>query len=125
MPGRSDRYLIAPTASIFEQVCEARAIFPRRELISISLRLPAAEAIHLANLLCQYGYFFPVGESRSLIVKDDSSLYRFQVSVDFWFPYFLLRFIFIIIIVIMLSSLYCFFFFYYYAVFTEVLKRLH
>ncbi|XP_045114304.1 uncharacterized protein LOC123506347 isoform X10 [Portunus trituberculatus] len=38
----------------------------------------AAEAIHLANLLCQYGYFFPVGESRSLIVKDDSSLYRFQ-----------------------------------------------
>lgn len=41
---------------------------------------PAAEAIHLANLLCQYGYFFPVGESRSLIVKDDSSLYRFQVS---------------------------------------------
>lgn len=38
----------------------------------------SAEAIHLANLLCQYGYFFPVGESRSLIVKDDSSLYRFQ-----------------------------------------------
>ncbi|KAK4303457.1 hypothetical protein Pmani_024528 [Petrolisthes manimaculis] len=37
-----------------------------------------AEAIHLANLLCQYGYFFPVGDSRSLIVKDDSSLYRFQ-----------------------------------------------
>ncbi|XP_063589637.1 regulator of G-protein signaling 7-like [Penaeus indicus] len=40
----------------------------------------SAEAIHLANLLCQYGYFFPVGESRSLIVKDDSSLYRFQLS---------------------------------------------
>ncbi|XP_042240174.1 uncharacterized protein LOC121878193 isoform X3 [Homarus americanus] len=40
--------------------------------------LSKAEAIHLANLLCQYGYFFPVGESRSLIVKDDSSLYRFQ-----------------------------------------------
>jgi len=38
----------------------------------------AQDAIHLANLLCQYGYFFPVGEQRSLVVKDDSSLYRFQ-----------------------------------------------
>lgn len=83
MPGRSDRYLIASTASIFEQVCKVRAIFPRQKLITVFLRLPAAEAIHLANLLCQYGYFFPVGESRSLIVKDDSSLYRFQVSANY------------------------------------------
>ncbi|XP_071548464.1 uncharacterized protein [Panulirus ornatus] len=49
---------------------EDSALFPAH--------LAKAEAIHLANLLCQYGYFFPVGESRSLIVKDDSSLYRFQ-----------------------------------------------
>jgi hypothetical protein len=35
----------------------------------------------MANLLCQHGYFFPVGEcNKSLSVKDDSSLYRFQVS---------------------------------------------
>jgi hypothetical protein len=39
------------------------------------------EAIHMANLLCQHGYFFPVGEcNKNLSVKDDSSLYRFQVN---------------------------------------------
>ncbi|CAG7817424.1 unnamed protein product [Allacma fusca] len=38
----------------------------------------SVEAIHLANLLCQHGYFFPVGDNRNLSVKDDSSLYRFQ-----------------------------------------------
>ncbi|KAF2363837.1 G-protein gamma-like domain [Trinorchestia longiramus] len=43
----------------------------------------STEAIHLANLLCQFGYFFPVGEARSLIVKEDSSLYRFQ-SPYYW-----------------------------------------
>ncbi len=36
------------------------------------------EAVHLANLLCQFGYYFPVNELKNLIVKDDSSLYRFQ-----------------------------------------------
>lgn len=36
----------------------------------------------MANLLCQHGYFFPVGEcNKNLSVKDDSSLYRFQVPV--------------------------------------------
>lgn len=37
------------------------------------------EAVHLANLLCQFGYYFPVQELKNLIVKDDSSLYRFQI----------------------------------------------
>ena len=37
------------------------------------------EAVHLANLLCQFGYYFPVNELKNLMVKDDSSLYRFQV----------------------------------------------
>ena len=37
------------------------------------------EALHLANLLCQHGYFFPVTDTKSFVVKDDSSLYRFQV----------------------------------------------
>ncbi|XP_034935564.1 regulator of G-protein signaling 9 isoform X2 [Chelonus insularis] len=37
------------------------------------------EALYLANQICQYGYFFPVNDSKNLTVKDDSSLYRFQV----------------------------------------------
>ena len=41
----------------------------------------AVEAVHLANLLCQFGYYFPVSEQKNLLVKDDSSLYRFQVAV--------------------------------------------
>jgi len=41
----------------------------------------SVEAIHLANLLCQHGYFFPVGDNRTFSVKDDSSLYRFQVTL--------------------------------------------
>ncbi|PSN41096.1 hypothetical protein C0J52_21836 [Blattella germanica] len=36
------------------------------------------EAVHIANQFCQYGYFFPVSDSKNLVVKDDSSLYRFQ-----------------------------------------------
>ena len=40
----------------------------------------AVEAVHLANLLCQFGYYFPVSEQKNLLVKDDSSLYRFQVK---------------------------------------------
>ncbi|GAB6020465.1 hypothetical protein CHUAL_003156 [Chamberlinius hualienensis] len=49
-------------------------------------RLPmedSAEAIHLANLLCQYGYFFPVPEAKTLTVKDNESYYRFQTPY-FW-----------------------------------------
>jgi hypothetical protein len=49
------------------------------------------EAIHMANLLCQHGYFFPVGEcNKNLSVKDDSSLYRFQVNTHkncIFFPF--------------------------------------
>jgi len=41
------------------------------------------EAVHLANLLCQFGYYFPVSEQKNLLVKDDSSLYRFQ-SPYYW-----------------------------------------
>ncbi|XP_072944347.1 uncharacterized protein [Epargyreus clarus] len=37
-----------------------------------------SEALNLANQLCQYGYFFPVNDSKNLVLKDDSSLYRFQ-----------------------------------------------
>ncbi|XP_006813443.1 regulator of G-protein signaling 9-like [Saccoglossus kowalevskii] len=41
------------------------------------------EALHLANLFCQYGYIFPVQDIKNLVVKDDSTLYRFQ-SPYFW-----------------------------------------
>ena len=43
----------------------------------------SVEAVHLANLLCQFGYYFPIGELKNLLVKDDSSLYRFQ-SPYYW-----------------------------------------
>ena len=39
----------------------------------------STELLHLASLLCQFGYFFPVADNKSLTVKDDGSLYRFQV----------------------------------------------
>ena len=38
------------------------------------------EALHLATLLCCYGYFFPVTDTKTLSVKDDGTLYRFQVG---------------------------------------------
>ncbi|XP_045474787.1 regulator of G-protein signaling 7 isoform X5 [Harmonia axyridis] len=41
------------------------------------------EALNLANQLCQYGYFFPINDSKNLVVKDDSTLYRFQ-SPYYW-----------------------------------------
>ncbi|XP_022664167.1 regulator of G-protein signaling 7-like isoform X2 [Varroa destructor] len=44
----------------------------------------AQEALHLANLLCQHGYFFPVGENaKTYTIKDDSTLYRFQAP-EYW-----------------------------------------
>ncbi|XP_017770954.1 PREDICTED: regulator of G-protein signaling 11 isoform X2 [Nicrophorus vespilloides] len=49
------------------------------------LSIEESEALNLANQLCQYGYFFPVSDSKNLVVKDDSSLYRFQ-SPYYW-PY--------------------------------------
>ncbi|XP_066588507.1 regulator of G-protein signaling 7 isoform X2 [Prorops nasuta] len=42
------------------------------------LAIEETEALHIANQLCQYGYFFPVNDSKAPTVKGDSSLYRFQ-----------------------------------------------
>ncbi|VDN52558.1 unnamed protein product [Dracunculus medinensis] len=42
----------------------------------------AADALHLATLLLQHGYLFPVIE-HSLVVKDDNTLYRLQLPY-FW-----------------------------------------
>lgn len=47
------------------------------------LQFLLAEALNIANQMCQYGYFFPVSDSKNLVVKDDSSLYRFQVSINY------------------------------------------
>ncbi|KAK9732243.1 Regulator of G-protein signaling DHEX domain [Popillia japonica] len=44
------------------------------------LSIEESEALNLANQLCQYGYFFPVNDTKNLVVKDDSSLYRFQTT---------------------------------------------
>lgn len=48
--------------------------------MNMNYLLLSVEAINLANQLCQYGYFFPVNDLKNLVLKDDSSLYRFQVS---------------------------------------------
>ncbi|KAG8192257.1 hypothetical protein JTE90_014113 [Oedothorax gibbosus] len=53
------------------------------EWLMDKLNIEEMEAVHLANLLCQHGYFFPVGDTRSLAIKDDGSLYRFQAPY-FW-----------------------------------------
>lgn len=42
----------------------------------------SADALHLATLLLQYGYLFPVIE-QSNAVKDDNTLYRLQLPY-FW-----------------------------------------
>lgn len=38
------------------------------------------EALHLATLLCRYGYYFHVAENNTTVVKEDGELYRFQVK---------------------------------------------
>lgn len=55
--------------------------FPGYDLIEWlmdRLQIEETEALSIANLLCLHGYFFPVNDSKTLTVKDDSSLYRFQ-----------------------------------------------
>ncbi|XP_076384166.1 regulator of G-protein signaling 11 isoform X2 [Megalopta genalis] len=48
------------------------------EWLMARLSIEESEAVHIANQLCQYGYFFPANDTKTLTVKDDSSLYRFQ-----------------------------------------------
>lgn len=50
------------------------------------LSIEESEALSIANQLCMHGYFFPTNEyNKSLLVKDDSSLYRFQTP--YYFPW--------------------------------------
>lgn len=39
---------------------------------------PPAEAIHLGSLIAAHGYIFPISD-HVLTLKDDGTLYRFQV----------------------------------------------
>jgi len=47
--------------------------------LPLSLSPPAAEAIHIANMLARHGFFFCV-EGLGIPLRDDGTLYRFQVS---------------------------------------------
>ncbi|CAF5138853.1 unnamed protein product [Rotaria magnacalcarata] len=42
-----------------------------------------AEALHIASLLCYYGYFFHVTTNEAVQIKDDNELFRFQAPY-FW-----------------------------------------
>ena len=50
---------------------------PRRALFRL------AEALHLASLLCYYGYFFHVTTNGAVQIKEDNELFRFQAPY-FW-----------------------------------------
>lgn len=43
----------------------------------------SAEAIHLGSLVAAHGYIFPISD-HVLTLKDDGTLYRFQVE-EFWY----------------------------------------
>lgn len=52
------------------------------EINFVNILSVISEALNIANQLCQNGYFFPISDPKNLVVKDDSSLYRFQVSTN-------------------------------------------
>ena len=58
-----------------------RSSLPQSPLSSLSPfpSSSAAEAIHVANMLARHGFFFSV-EGLGIPIRDDGTLYRFQVS---------------------------------------------
>ena len=54
-------------------------------MISSFELLVSVEALHLAHLMAAHGYFFPV-EDHILTVKNDGTLYRFQVGSILFAP---------------------------------------
>lgn len=64
-PGRSS----SETRSFVEEVRAHRSAFSST---------PPAEAIHLGSLIAAHGYIFPISD-HVLTLKDDGTLYRFQV----------------------------------------------
>ncbi|CAH2086272.1 unnamed protein product [Euphydryas editha] len=79
VPVRSQKLFLSVIPSAFMGYDLVEWIMERFNLDETS----NVEAINLANQLCQYGYFFPVNDSKNLVLKDDSSLYRFQ-SPYYW-----------------------------------------
>lgn len=73
--GKSDTYTCFETTNndIFH-----RTGYDLIEWLMDHLQIEESEALNIANQLCLHGYFFPVNDSKTLTVKDDSSLYRFQ-----------------------------------------------
>lgn len=64
--------------AFFLSLCVSRAGYDLIEWLMERLSIEESEALNIANQLCLHGYFFPVSDSKTLVVKDDSSLYRFQ-----------------------------------------------
>lgn len=52
-------------------------------LLNLFKLLYKEEALHLASILCKYGYFFSVTMSGITTVKVDGELFRFQAPY-FW-----------------------------------------
>lgn len=48
--------------------------------IFVFCRLPFPEAQSIATLMVAFGYIYPLQDHKRLIIKADSSLYRFQVA---------------------------------------------
>uniref|UniRef100_W8AZL5 Regulator of G-protein signaling 7 n=1 Tax=Ceratitis capitata TaxID=7213 RepID=W8AZL5_CERCA len=64
--------------SIFSNIPSVFMGYDLIEWMMDRLAIEESEALSIANQLCLHGYFFPVNETKTLAVKDDSSLYRFQ-----------------------------------------------
>lgn len=70
-----------PLYLTYEIIDAVLFFFPGYDLIEWEMErlgIEESEALNIANQLCLHGYFFPVNDSKTLVVKDDSSLYRFQ-----------------------------------------------
>ncbi|KAI8434794.1 hypothetical protein MSG28_003306 [Choristoneura fumiferana] len=77
-------YVYFQMESLIKEMQDPETGVPVRSQKLFLTYIPCAfmvEAMNLANQLCQYGYLFPVNDSKTPMLKDDSSLYRFQVRL--------------------------------------------
>ena len=73
-------FSLSPALHSFPSLPLPRSSLPQSPLSSFSPFPPssAAEAIHVANMLARHGFFFSV-EGLGIPIRDDGTLYRFQV----------------------------------------------